>query len=81
MSESSPSESSPPEVAAGEAVVYSVPEMSCDHCVNAITGEVSAVDGVTDVVVDLATKLVTVTGGAPDAVVAAIDEAGFDIAE
>ena len=52
--------------------------MSCDHCVNAITTEVSAVDGVSGVDIDLAAKTVSVMGGARDAVVAAIDEAGFD---
>ena len=59
---------------------YSVPGMSCGHCVEAITGEVGKVDGVTDVDVDLDTKVVTVAGGDPDAIVAAIDEAGFDVA-
>lgn len=59
---------------------YSVPGMSCGHCVEAITGEVGKVEGVTDVSVDLDTKLVTVAGGDHDAIVAAIDEAGFDVA-
>lgn len=59
---------------------YSVPGMSCGHCVEAITGEVGKVEGVTDVDVDLDTKLVTVAGGDHDAIVAAIDEAGFDVA-
>lgn len=59
---------------------YSVPGMSCGHCVEAITGEVGKVDGVTDVDVDLDTKVVTVAGGDHDAIVAAIDEAGFDVA-
>ena len=60
----------------------SVPEMTCGHCEAAIQKEVSAVAGVSSVVVDLETKLVTVTGSAVDhgAVVAAIDEAGFDVA-
>ena len=59
---------------------YSVPGMSCGHCVEAITGEVGKVDGVTDVSIDLDAKLVTVAGGDHDAIVAAIDEAGFDVA-
>ena len=60
----------------------SVPEMTCGHCEAAIQKEVSAVAGVSSVVVDLETKLVTVTGSGVDngAVVAAIDEAGFDVA-
>ena len=59
---------------------YSVPGMSCGHCVEAITGEVGKVAGVTDVNVDLDTKVVTVAGGDHHAIVAAIDEAGFDVA-
>ena len=60
----------------------SVPEMTCGHCEAAIQKEVSAVAGVSSVVVDLETKLVTVTGSGVDheAVVVAIDEAGFDVA-
>jgi len=41
---------------------------------------VSKSDGVQRVDVDLAAKTVTVVGGHDDAVVAAIDEAGYDIA-
>ncbi|MEM8706840.1 MAG: heavy-metal-associated domain-containing protein [Actinomycetota bacterium] len=59
---------------------YSVPGMSCGHCVDEITGEVGKVEGVTDVSIDLDTKLVTVAGGERAAIVAAIDEAGFDVA-
>jgi len=56
--------------------------MTCGHCEAAIQKEVSAVVGVSSVVVDLETKLVTVFGSGLDreAVVAAIDEAGFDVA-
>lgn len=62
-----------------EPVNYSVPDISCDHCVNAITKEVTAVTGVSALSVDVATKTVSVVGGERDAVVAAIDEAGFDV--
>lgn len=58
----------------------SVPAISCDHCKNAIEGEVTKVDGVTAVMVDIDAKTVSVTGGDYDAIVSAIDEAGFDIA-
>jgi copper chaperone CopZ len=60
--------------------VHSVPGMSCDRCVKAITDHVTPLDGVTCLVVDLEAKTVTVTGGDDVAVVAAIDEAGFDVA-
>ena len=55
--------------------------MTCGHCEAAVTTEVGALDGVSDVTVDLETKVVTVTGVDLDreAVVAAIDEAGFDV--
>jgi copper chaperone len=60
---------------------YSVPGISCDHCRAAITGEVAKVAGVAGVDVDLEAKTVTVAGDVDDAaVVAAIDEAGYDIA-
>ena len=59
-----------------------VPGMSCGHCKAAVTAEVSAVAGVSRVDVDLDTKLVTVHGTdvSRDAVVAAIDEAGYSVA-
>lgn len=60
--------------------VYSVPEISCDHCVSAITGAVSPLDGVESVVIDVDAKTVAVTGGEHEAIVAAIDDAGYDIA-
>ena len=58
---------------------WTVPAMSCQHCVDAITTEVAKVDGVSAVGIDLDTKTVTVSGGDADAIVAAIDEAGYDI--
>lgn len=63
-------------------VAFSVPGMTCGHCEAAIQREVGAVAGVTGVVVDLETKDVVVTGTSldRDALVAAIDEAGFDVA-
>jgi copper chaperone len=61
---------------------YTVPQISCGHCVDAITGEVTKVAGVNDVTVDIATKTVTVAGDAPDAdIIAAIDEAGYAVAD
>lgn len=67
---------------AREQLTYSVPGVSCEHCVAAITGEVNKIDGVSDVDVSLEDKRVTVTGDRldDDAVRTAIDEAGYDIA-
>ncbi len=61
---------------------YTVEGMSCEHCVRAVTGEVSRVPGVTGVEVDLAAGTVTVTGDPIDdaAVAAAVDEAGYTVA-
>ena len=41
---------------------YVVSEISCSHCTIAVTEEVTKVDGVTAVEVDLDTKLVRVSG-------------------
>lgn len=60
---------------------FQVPGISCQHCVNAITKEVSAVPGVQRVTVELGSKTVTVEHGdavKPAALVAAINEAGYD---
>ncbi len=62
---------------------YTVIGMTCDHCVGAVTGELTKVVGVSDVDVDLATGTVTVTGNGPideAEVREAIDEAGYEIA-
>jgi copper chaperone CopZ len=63
-------------------VTYSVPGVSCAHCQAAITDEVSALPGVEAVDVDLETKIVAVTGDPLDeqAIVAAIDDAGYEVA-
>jgi copper chaperone len=63
-----------------ETITYSVPGVSCGHCQTAITAEVSGVGGVDSVHVDLDTKLVRVSGENLDdaALIAAIDEAGYD---
>ena len=63
------------------ALTFSVPGMTCGHCEAAVKGEVGKVAGVADVAVDLGTKIVTVQGEGLDeaAIVAAIDEAGFEV--
>ena len=60
---------------------FLVPEISCQHCVNAITKEVSELSDVQNVEVSIDAKTVTVAHGEQvntDAIVAAIQEAGFD---
>jgi copper chaperone CopZ len=61
---------------------YAVTGMTCEHCVHAVTEELSAIDGVTEVSVALAPggeSKVSVTSDTPlsgQAVTAALDEAG-----
>jgi copper chaperone CopZ len=61
-------------------IAYSVPGMHCAHCEAAVTEEVSAVAGVSQVEVDLEAKVVLVRGEALDdaAIRAAIEEAGYE---
>jgi copper chaperone len=63
-----------------ETLSYTVPAMHCGHCERAVKKEVSAVAGVSEVAVDLDTKVVTVSGSAFEdtAVRAAIEEAGYE---
>jgi copper chaperone len=63
--------------------VYNVTGMTCAHCVSAVTEEVGALEGVSDVQVDLETGQVTVASDRPldrAAVAAAVDEAGYQLA-
>ena len=63
---------------------YTVTGMTCGHCVSAVTTEISAIDGVGEVVVDLGSGAVTVTSDGPlseEAVRAAVDEAGYELAD
>ena len=66
-----------------DVLTLTVPGMSCGHCEAAVKREVTKVAGVASVDVDLATKLVTVSGAALDrgSIVEAIDEAGYDVAD
>lgn len=63
---------------------YTVTGMVCHHCVSAVTEEVGAIEGVTDVQVDLTAGRVRITSNGPldsAAVHAAIGEAGYEIAD
>ena len=69
-----------PTPSTSQPLSYVVAGMTCAHCKVAVTEEVTKVAGVASVDVDLQTKLVQVRGSDVDAaaVVAAIDEAGYD---
>lgn len=60
---------------------YSVPGITCGHCKSAIESEVSAVNGVVSVVVDIDAKTLTVDIGSAseDSVIEAVDEAGYEV--
>ncbi len=62
---------------------FTVVGMSCEHCVRSVEEEVGKIDGVNDVDVDLESGLVTVTSDdeiPTAAFVAAVDEAGYELA-
>ena len=61
---------------------YTVRGMTCGHCANAVTEEVTKIPGVTDVDVDVAGGRVTIRSTGPvadEAVAAAVDEAGYQV--
>ena len=60
---------------------FDVPGISCGHCKSAIEGALDGLDGVETATVDIDAKTVSVRGTASDeAVTAAIDEAGYEVA-
>ena len=62
------------------STTFTVTGMTCAHCRRAVTEEISAVDGVGTVAVELATGTVTVTADRPvdrADIAAAVDEAGY----
>jgi copper chaperone CopZ len=63
---------------------YTVVGMTCEHCVKAVTDEVKTLPGVSQVRVALDTGTLTVTSEPAvddDAVRAAVDEAGYQLAD
>ncbi|MEJ7833418.1 MAG: cation transporter [Nocardioides sp.] len=61
---------------------YQVQGMTCGHCVSSVTEEVQEIPGVENVDVVLETGTLTVTSSQPldDAVKAAVEEAGYQLA-
>ncbi len=63
---------------------YRVVGMTCGHCVQAVTAELSRLPGVADVAVDLASGAVRITSSSAlvvEDVRAAIDEAGYTLTD
>lgn len=61
---------------------FTVQGMTCGHCAAAVTEEVSKIDGVQTVEVDVPAGRVSVDSAAqldPSRVVAAVDEAGYTL--
>ncbi|MEU7763943.1 cation transporter [Nocardia sp. NPDC049190] len=63
---------------------YTVTGMTCGHCVSSVTAEIGKIDGVTSVEVDLASGAVRVDSTTPiptTTITAAVDEAGYQLAD
>ena len=63
---------------------YTVTGMTCGHCAQAVTSELTTLPGVAEVRVDIKAGTVTVTSAAAladDQVRAAVDEAGYVLAD
>ncbi|MFP5319771.1 MAG: heavy-metal-associated domain-containing protein [Acidimicrobiia bacterium] len=62
-----------------EATVFSVPDMTCRHCVRAVSAHLQDVAGVVAVEADSISRTVRVQGTArPDALRSAIADAGYE---
>ncbi|MDH3605545.1 MAG: cation transporter [Acidimicrobiia bacterium] len=68
-----------------EIQTLSVPDISCDHCKVSIEGATSELSGVTDSVVDIPEKTVTITYETAqvglDEIVSAIEDQGYEVAQ
>ena len=64
-----------------KTTIFLVPGMTCGHCKGAVTDELSKINGITNIDVDLDTKKVTIESEAVvewQVIVDAVDEAGFE---
>lgn len=62
---------------------YTVTGMTCQHCVRSVTEEISRIDNVSEVSVDLPTGVVTVRSSeavSDGDVAEAVSEAGYEVA-
>jgi copper chaperone len=62
---------------------YTVTGMTCEHCVRAVTAELSTIHGVSSVAIDLPAGAVSVQSVAPldsGAVRTAVEQAGYQLA-
>lgn len=66
------------------SVTYSIPNISCNHCVHTVTMEVSDLDGVQSVVADLEAKNATIVFDPPateSAIKELLAEINYPVAE
>jgi copper chaperone len=72
-------------MATTQEIVLSVPDVSCEHCVNTINGALGVLPGVDIVTTDLPTKTVAVRYDSSqvslDKIEAVLDDAGYTIAK
>jgi copper chaperone CopZ len=64
-----------------KTTIFLIPGMTCGHCKGAVTDELSKINGLTNIDVDLDTKKVTIESEAVvewQVIVDAVDEAGFE---
>jgi copper chaperone len=63
-----------------QTIELTITGMTCDHCVNAVTGALKGVPGVDEAVVSLAEKSAKVTGKDldPTKLVEAVKEEGYE---
>ena len=64
-------------------VTYSIPNISCGHCVHTIQSEVSELEGVTSVVANQETRTATIVFEAPateDKIKALLGEINYSVA-
>ena len=69
-------------ISSSNTTTFTVRGMTCSHCVDAVTRELSKLEGVNRVEVDLVTGLVTVGASQPvdpGATAAAVVEAGYEV--
>ncbi|HVE46851.1 MAG TPA: heavy metal-associated domain-containing protein [Acidimicrobiales bacterium] len=72
-------EHSHPQGPTPQETVFSVPAMTCRHCVRAISAQVRDVEGVIALEADTTTRTIRVQGAAdPDAVCSAIAATGYE---
>lgn len=62
---------------------FKVPGMMCMHCVKSVTEALTALEGVSDVQVELETKTVSLTAeeALKETIVNTIEDLGFDVEE